>query len=39
MTLKTRLTRLEAIINSALIEEGTTNNGTDAKKENVCDKE
>jgi hypothetical protein len=21
------------------IEEGTTNNGTDAKKENVCDKE
>ena len=28
--LKTRLARLEAIINSSLIVDGTTNNGTDA---------
>ena len=30
--LQTRLARLEAIINSSLIVDGTTNNGTDALK-------
>jgi hypothetical protein len=30
ITLKTRLARLEAIINSSLIVDGITNNGTDA---------
>jgi hypothetical protein len=39
MTFKTRSARLEAIIDSSLIVDGTTNIGTDAKKKRVYNKE